>query len=38
MCEENFVQYEVIVAEKKFLPGILTSEQQETYNVVVPSL
>lgn len=38
MCEENFVQYEVIVAEKKFFPGILTPVQQETRIVVAASL
>lgn len=38
MCEENFVQYEVFVAGKKFLPATLTTTQQETDMLVATSL
>jgi len=38
MGEENFVQYEAIVAGKKFLPVTLTATQQEIDILVATSL
>ena len=36
--EEKFVQFEAFVAEKKFLPAILTATQQEIDILVATSL
>ena len=38
MCEKDFAQYEVIVAEKKFLLKTLTATQQEIVMHVVTRL
>ena len=38
MNEEKFVQFEAFVAEKRFLPVILTATQQETDMLVATPL